>query len=98
MYSRTFVAGWGDLDFNAHMANTAFLDRAADVRMMFFAENGFPMEDFPRLRLGPAILKDEIEYRREIGLLQPFTAMLLAALESLPRTAEFRALPSSLRN
>ncbi len=37
-FARKFVAGWGDLDFSAHMRNTAFLDRSADVRMMFFAE------------------------------------------------------------
>ena len=43
MYSKQVLAGWGDMDFNSHMRNTAFLDKAADVRMMFFAENGFPM-------------------------------------------------------
>ena len=33
MFEKTFVAGWGDMDFNAHMRNTSFLDRSADVRM-----------------------------------------------------------------
>ena len=47
-FERTAIAGWGDMDFNAHMRNTAFLDKAADVRMMFFAEHGFPMEEFLR--------------------------------------------------
>ena len=27
MFARPFVAGWGDMDFNGHMRNTAFLDR-----------------------------------------------------------------------
>lgn len=146
MYSKTLFAGWGDMDFNAHMKNTAFLDKAADVRMLFFAGNGFPMAEFSRLRIGPVIMKDEIEYRKEVGLLQEIVVTLtiagmspdgsrfllrneisrpdgtlcarvtsaggwldlatrklvappeslLAAIESLPRTGDFVALPSSV--
>lgn len=64
------------MDFNAHMKNTAFLDKSADVRMMFFAENGFPVGEFSRLRLGPMVMKDEVEYRNEVGLLQKMTVTL----------------------
>ena len=146
MYSKTLFAGWGDMDFNSHMKNTAFLDKAADVRMLFFAENGFPMAEFSRLRIGPVIMKDEIEYRKEVGLLQEIVVALaiagmspdgsrflmrneirrpdgtlcaqvtsaggwldlaarklvappealFAAIESLPRTGDFVALPSSV--
>ena len=146
MYSKTLFAGWGDMDFNSHMKNTAFLDKAADVRMLFFAENGFPMAEFSRLRIGPVIMKDEIEYRKEVGLLQEIVITLaiagmspdgsrfllrnefrrpdgtfcaqvtsaggwldlaarklvappdalFAAIESLPRTGDFVALPSSV--
>ena len=79
MYSKPFIAGWGDMDANAHMRNTAFLDRAADVRMMFFAEHGFEMRAFAERRLGPVIAKDEIAYVREVGLLQPITVTLVLA-------------------
>jgi acyl-CoA thioester hydrolase len=79
MYSKTLFAGWGDMDFNAHMKNTAFLDKAADVRMLFFAEKGFPMAEFSRLRIGPVIMKDEIEYRKEVGLLQEIVITLMTA-------------------
>jgi acyl-CoA thioester hydrolase len=79
MYAKSFVAGWGDMDFNSHMRNTAFLDRAADVRMMFFAENGFPMREFVARRLGPVVRKDEIEYFRELALLQEFSVTLAMA-------------------
>lgn len=65
----TFFAGWGDMDFNAHMRNTAYLDKAADARMIFFADHGFPVAEFSRLRIGPVIMKDELEYFREVGLL-----------------------------
>jgi acyl-CoA thioester hydrolase len=78
-YSRTLFAGWGDMDFNAHMRNTAFLDKSADVRMLFFAENGFSMDEFWRLKVGPVVLKDEVEYRREVGLLQEIEVTLAVA-------------------
>lgn len=67
------------MDFNSHMKNTAFLDKSADVRMMFFSETGFPMGEFSRLRLGPVIMKDEVEYRKEVGLLQEITVTLAIA-------------------
>lgn len=147
MYEKTLFAGWSDMDFNSHMRNTAFLDKSADVRMMFFAENGFPMAEFVRLKLGPVVLRDEVDYRKEVGLLQQITvalamaglspdgsrfairneislpdgklcarvtstggwldlaarklvappAALLAALQTLPRTSDFAALPPSVR-
>jgi acyl-CoA thioester hydrolase len=67
-YAKEFVAGWGTMDFNGHMANTAYLNLAADVRMAFFAEHGFPPGEFRRLAIGPVIQKDELEYFREVGL------------------------------
>jgi acyl-CoA thioester hydrolase len=73
MYSKTLIAGWADMDFNAHMRNTAYLDKSADVRMMYFAENGFPMAEFVRLKLGPVVMRDEIEYFRECRLLDTLT-------------------------
>jgi acyl-CoA thioester hydrolase len=79
MYAKTLFAGWADMDFNSHMKNTAFLDKAADVRMMFFADHGFPVGEFSRLRMGPAVMKDEVEYRKEVGLLQEITVTLAIA-------------------
>jgi acyl-CoA thioester hydrolase len=79
MYEKTFVAGWGDMDFNSHMRNTAYLDKSADVRMMFFSENGFPMAEFMRLRIGPVIMKDEVEYFKEVPLLETLKVTLSQA-------------------
>lgn len=67
-YAKEFLAGWGAMDFNGHLANTAYLDLAADVRMAFFAEHGFPPSEFRRLGIGPVVRKDELEYFREVGL------------------------------
>lgn len=79
MFKKTLIAGWGDMDFNAHMGNTAFLDKSADIRMMFFAENGFPMDEFIRQKIGPVIMKDELEYYKEVRLLEPLRVTLASA-------------------
>lgn len=79
MYSKTLYAGWGDRDFNAHMRNTAYLDKSGDVRMMFFAEHGFPMGEFMKLRLGPVVMDDRLEYFKEVRLLEAVTVDLQLA-------------------
>ena len=76
MYSKKLFAGWGDMDFNSHMRNTAFLDKSADVRMMFFSESGFPVSEFSRRKIGPVVMKDDVEYRKEVGLLEELTVTL----------------------
>lgn len=79
MPTRTFLAGWGDMDFNSHMRNTAFLDKSADMRMLFFAEQGFSADTFAQRRFGPVVRKDEIDYYREFGLLEEVHANLSLA-------------------
>ena len=76
VFERTLIAGWGDMDFNAHMRNTAYLDKSADVRLMYFAECGFAQSEFMALRLGPVVMKDEVEYIREVHLLDPVQVTL----------------------
>ena len=78
-FEKLLVAGWRDMDYNSHMANTAYLDRAADVRMMYFAENGFTADEMLRMKIGPVIMKDEIEYFREVRLLQEIRVGLAIA-------------------
>lgn len=72
-YAKEFLAGWGTMDANGHMGNTSYLDMAADVRMAFFAEHGFPPTEFRKLAIGPVVQKEEIEYFREIGLHETVT-------------------------
>jgi acyl-CoA thioester hydrolase len=96
MFQRTLVAGWGDMDFNAHMRNTAYLDTAVDVRLMYFAENGFASSEFERLRLGPVVRRDELEYFREFHLLDPVTITLELAGIS-PDGSRFRLRNDFLR-
>jgi acyl-CoA thioester hydrolase len=79
MFEKRLVAGWGDMDFNAHMRNTAFLDKSADVRMLFFAEHGFPMDELVRRKIGPVIMKDVVEYFKEVRLLEELRVTLASA-------------------
>ncbi len=77
MFIRKLTAGWGDMDFNAHMRNTAYLDKSADVRLMFFAEQGFPAEEFIRLRIGPVVRRDAVDYFKEVNLLEEMSVSLM---------------------
>ena len=81
-FAKTLYVGWGDLDANGHMRNTAYLDKAADVRMYYFSEHGFPSREFQRLAIGPVIRKDEVEYFRELHLLDPIVVSLAIAAMS----------------
>ncbi|TAG45330.1 MAG: thioesterase [Betaproteobacteria bacterium] len=54
------------MDWNSHMANTAYLNKVVDARVLALAEKGFAPEEFIRLRLGVVIMKDELEYKREV--------------------------------
>ncbi len=64
------------MDFNSHMGNSAYLNRASDIRMLFFSENGFSMETFMQQKIGPVIMKDQLEYFKEIRLLEEFSVDL----------------------
>ncbi len=81
-FAKQFLAGWGAMDFNGHLANTAYLDLAADARMAFFAEHGFPPAEFRRIGVGPVMRRDEIEYFREIELHETVTVTCALAAMS----------------
>jgi acyl-CoA thioester hydrolase len=79
VYERPLLASWADIDFNGHMRNTAYLEKAVDVRMLYFASAGFAIGDFARLRIGPVIMSDEVGYFREVGLLESLRGTLQLA-------------------
>jgi len=87
-YAKDFLVGWRAMDFNGHMANTAYLDLAADVRLAFLADHGFPPTELRRLAIGPVIRKEELEYFREVNLHDTVT-VTYAALASSPDGARF---------
>lgn len=62
---------WAALDANGHMANTAYLDVVVDARFSYFTSRGFGPGEFARMRIGPVVRRDEVDYFRELHLLQP---------------------------
>jgi acyl-CoA thioester hydrolase len=78
-FQAAFHVAWAHLDANGHMANTAYLDIVVDARFQYFASQGMPPAEFVRLRIGPVVRRDEVDYYRELRLLQPFTVSLLLA-------------------
>lgn len=78
-FERTLLAGWADMDLNAHMRNSAFLDKCSDVRMLFFADHGFSAAEFHRRRIGPVVMKDNLEYYREVSLMESLRVTLECA-------------------
>jgi acyl-CoA thioester hydrolase len=66
----TTQVSWAHLDANGHMANTAYLDLCVDARFSYFTSRGFPPTEFARLRIGPVVRRDEVDYFKELHMLQ----------------------------
>jgi acyl-CoA thioester hydrolase len=73
VFSRDYLAQWGDMDFNQHMANSAFLDYASNTRMLFLESQGVTVGTLMERQIGPVTIEDTITYRREIRMLERFT-------------------------
>ena len=78
-YETTLETSWSDMDMNGHMANTAYLEKAVDVRLKFFATHRFGVGEFARLRVGPVVMSDELSYFREVHLQEALRATLAVA-------------------
>ena len=68
-----FQVTWRDLDANNHMRNAAYLDFASQTRILFNHSCGFTATAYAEHGIGPVTVADEIEYRREMYLLQSFS-------------------------
>ena len=95
-FSIATTAGWADMDANAHMANFAYLNKCVDARMSFFKQHGFAVTDFAKRRIGPVLRRDELEYHREVGLLEPIT-VTLALAGIAPDGSRFRLVNEVLK-
>ena len=67
-YAKTFTVRWADCDVNGHMRNTAYSEYAIDVRIAFLSEHGFGFDQFVASGFGPVLLREEIDYLRELKL------------------------------
>jgi len=67
-YEQTFTTKWADFDPNRHMRHSAYADFSAEIRVRFFAEHGFSMNEFAKFHIGPILFKEETTYYKEIGI------------------------------
>lgn len=78
-FEETFRVSWAHLDGNGHMANTSYMLIAIDCRFHYFASSGFAPTEFARLRVGPVVRQDKIDYYKELHLLQEVRVNLRCA-------------------
>ena len=64
-YKIDFHTKWADFDANKHMRHTAYNDYAAECRIRFFNDNGFPIDQFENEHFGPVLFKEETNFYRE---------------------------------
>lgn len=67
-FSIKLTPRWSDIDANRHMRHSAYADFGAQARMAFFEAAGYNHERFESLMVGPILFREELIYRREIGL------------------------------
>ncbi|MBC8084097.1 MAG: thioesterase family protein [Hymenobacter sp.] len=67
-YEKTFTVRWADMDPNMHMRHSAYTDYATQVRLEYLADQGFPMQEFARLSLGPVLFREDTRFLKEIGI------------------------------
>jgi acyl-CoA thioester hydrolase len=67
-YEKSFQVIWANIDANRHLRHTAYNDYAAQLRVNFFTDNGFSIENFSKLEIGPILFREETKFLKEIGM------------------------------
>lgn len=72
----TFKTRWSDFDANKHMRHTAYNDYAAEVRVRYFKQQGFTIQDFAKDNLGPILFNENTSFYKEIHMGEDITINL----------------------
>ena len=67
---------WADLDPNAHVRHTVFMDWATQCRVAALAAVGLTPHRFQELACGPILFREETDYLREVGAGDEITVAL----------------------
>jgi len=78
-YSREFVIRWSDADANGHVRHTVYPELGVEVRLAWLVEGGFSWSWLEQHHLGPVLLREEIDYLKEL----PLGAVVRVDLEAL---------------
>jgi acyl-CoA thioester hydrolase len=84
-FSRSFILRWSDADANGHVRHTVYPELGAEVRLAWLSEGGFGWKRLEEAGVGPVVLREEIDYLRELGLGEAVTV----DLEALALSPEF---------
>jgi acyl-CoA thioester hydrolase len=68
VYTVQFLTKWSDFDPNRHMRHTAYNDYAAEARLRYFKDNGFDLEKFQKLDIGPVLFAENTIFKKEIKI------------------------------
>jgi acyl-CoA thioester hydrolase len=67
-FSRQFELRWSDADANGHVRHTVYAELGVEIRMAFLASGGFRWKELERMGIGPVLLREELDYLRELSL------------------------------
>ncbi|RQO32585.1 thioesterase [Taibaiella sp. KBW10] len=57
---------WSQLDANMHLRHSAYADFAAQARLELMDKMQFGFNELARLRIGPVLFREELQYLKEI--------------------------------
>ncbi|WP_400191275.1 acyl-CoA thioesterase [Hymenobacter sp. B81] len=66
-YTKQYPIRWADLDPNGHMRHSAYNDYAAQLRLDFLEDAGYPLARFAQLGIGPILFREDTRFLREIS-------------------------------
>ncbi|GAB2952663.1 acyl-CoA thioesterase [Hymenobacter coalescens] len=66
-YAKHYPIRWADLDPNGHMRHSAYNDYAAQLRLDFLTDAGFPLAQFAKLGIGPILFREDTRFLKEIS-------------------------------
>ena len=59
---------WSQVDANMHLRHSAYADFAAQARIALLDILGLEFKVFQKLRIGPILFREELQYKREVGM------------------------------
>jgi len=65
-FERSYDVIWADLDANAHVRHTAYMDYAAQVRVAWLQEMGYDIGRLAREGVGPVLFNESTRYLAEV--------------------------------
>lgn len=65
MFLKPFEIRWSDVDANAHLANSAYLNFMSHTRVSFFETYGFSMRTLNLHKIGPVLFYEHVHYFKE---------------------------------